>query len=299
MSSRSCVKLLPFVGVLCFIASLANCEGYPLEAQLRADVGPTPAPATTPVVLPVAFRNGLMPLGDSMVEGILDLVGPVGTRVAAGADGTGTWRAHLLEILAARGVQYPAVAFLRGQRYSTDPNLPPGNEHHQGQAGQTMAAMATSFGASWEAVAAVPTPLGAIVLLAGTNDWQVWLTSHPGDYAGAAAAGRDALATLLATIASVAGPDVVVGVVTPPTNEQHLVEADLYVPLAKTAIADARAGGQRVYLLCNATEWLRPRPVGVSGGPAAGIFVDSIHLNEMGQLMLAGCIADGIFANPF
>jgi lysophospholipase L1-like esterase len=237
-----------------------------------------------------------MPLGDSQVEGFLALKAqPPGIALSVGCDGTGTWRRHLLNQVAALGIPIPQSDWMRGSRQSSDPNIQQGQNHHQGISGITIAALDAQFATFWGLNQAT-----AIVLLAGTNDWQVWLEAHPLDYMGAAQSAAAALQHILATIASVAGPHVVVGVVTPPTGTLHVHEANLFVPLAEAVIASAQQGGQDVYLLYNATLWLQPTPPGPPTNLQAGVMdEDGVHLNEIGQQILAGGILRGMVESPF
>jgi lysophospholipase L1-like esterase len=275
------------IACVALAAALSACDD---RAPLAAFVPLcTPEP---PRVLPEAWATSFMPLGDSQTSGLTELgAQPDGLPFAVGGDGTGTWRRYLLDEVAALGIPIPQSSWMRGRYESTDPNIPYGQNRHQGVPGYTCANLSDNFASWWRP----PLASRSIVLLCGTNDWQEWFASHPGDVEGAAAHAQDSLATLLATIRSVAGPDVTVGVVSPPTGHTHLAEASLFLPRLEATVAQAAAGGQSVRLLCDGTTYLRPPAARVYGLPPRGFMdADDIHLNEVGQRELAHCILHGM-----
>lgn len=238
-----------------------------------------------------AIRNAIYQLGQK-----INALGS--TRMSFSGDGTGTYRSHLVELCWSLGIPITNRQWMRGSLECTDPNLQGGGnvwDHHEGWAGYPMVGtppndLNSKFVTTW----VTSFQAQSILLMAGTNDWANWLAGHAGDYAGAAAAAAANLSTLLATIKSTAAAGTVVGFVTPPTGTTHMTEALLSVPLFKQAIAAAVAGGQRVYLVYDASTAFAPQL-----GPTNLMLGDDIHLNELGQRMLAGGILRGMLACPY
>jgi hypothetical protein len=221
----------------------------------------------------------------------------LGVRMSVGADGTGAYRTHLLELCFNNGILIPTFQWIQGTFQSTDGNLPGASSggyaysKQQGQPGYQLSDIANAF-PGWYSF----NPCPAILLMGGTNDWAVYLMAHPGDYAGAAAYAATNLSGLLGVIKATAGANTVVAFMPPPTGNTHKTEALLSLPLFRAAVAAAAAGGQSTYFGYDNTTATVPGALNLFTGLMCG---DDVHMNEQGNRIVGAGALQTILMSPY